>query len=67
MPKIFIGFHKWISMGFNWIMFKLMVKDGLSRSTIGWAGLIFSVYAINYLWAPILDRLKIPFLTKNWP
>ena len=40
-------------------------EDGLSRSVIGWAGLIFSVYAINYLWAPIIDRVKIPFLTKK--
>ena len=24
-------------------------EDGLSRSTIGWAGLIFAVYAFNYL------------------
>ena len=30
-------------------------EDGLSRSTIGWAGLIFAVYAFNYLWAPIID------------
>jgi len=55
--------------GFPWVLIgsclSLWLKeDGLSRSTIGWAGLIFSVYAINYLWAPIIDRLKIPFLTK---
>ena len=43
-----------------------MVKeDGLSRSTIGWAGLIFAVYAFNYLWAPIIDRVRIPWLTNK--
>ena len=36
-----------------------------SRSTIGWAGLIFGVYAFNYLWAPLVDRIQIPFLTKE--
>ncbi|MDC3063982.1 MFS transporter [Alphaproteobacteria bacterium] len=56
--------------GFPWVLIgsclSLWLKeDGLSRSTIGWAGLIFSVYAINYLWAPIIDRIKIPFLTKK--
>ena len=56
--------------GFPWVLIgsclSLWLKeDGLSRSTIGWAGLIFSVYAINYLWAPIIDRLKIPFLTQK--
>ena len=56
--------------GFPWVLIgsclSLWLKeDGLSRSVIGWAGLIFSVYAINYLWAPIIDRVKIPFLTKK--
>ena len=40
-------------------------EDGLSRSTIGWAGLIFAVYAFNYMWAPLIDRLQIPYLTKK--
>ena len=40
-------------------------EEGLSRSTIGWAGLIFGVYAFNYLWAPIVDRIQIPLLTKK--
>jgi len=40
-------------------------EDGLSRSTVGWAGLIFAVYAFNYLWAPLVDRIQIPFLTKK--
>ena len=40
-------------------------EDGLSRSTIGWAGLIFGVYAFNYLWAPLIDRIQIPYLTKK--
>ena len=40
-------------------------EDGLSRSTVGWAGLIFAVYAFNYLWAPIIDRVRIPWLTNK--
>ena len=56
--------------GFPWVLIgsslSLWLKeDGLSRSTIGWAGLIFGVYAFNYLWAPLIDRIKIPFLTKK--
>jgi len=38
---------------------------GLSRSTVGWAGLIFAVYAFNYLWAPLIDRIQIPYLSKK--
>ena len=56
--------------GFPWVIIgsslSLWLKeDGLSRSTIGWAGLIFAVYAFNYLWAPIIDRVKIPWLTSK--
>ena len=57
--------------GFPWVIIgsslSLWLKeDGLSRSTIGWAGLIFAVYAFNYLWAPIIDRVRIPLLTNRF-
>ena len=56
--------------GFPWVLIgsslSLWLKEeGLSRSAIGWAGLIFAVYAFNYLWAPLIDRLQIPLLTKR--
>ena len=56
--------------GFPWVIIgsslSLWLKeDGLSRSTIGWAGLIFAVYAFNYLWAPLVDRIRIPWLTNK--
>ena len=56
--------------GFPWVLIgsslSLWLKeDGLSRSTVGWAGLIFAVYAFNYLWAPLIDRVQIPYLTKK--
>ena len=56
--------------GFPWVLIasalSLWLKEeGLSRSTIGWAGLIFAVYAFNYLWAPIIDRIRIPWLTEK--
>ena len=59
-----------IISGFPWVIIgsslSLWLKeDGLSRSTVGWAGLIFAVYAFNYLWAPLIDRIKIPWLTSK--
>ncbi len=59
-----------IISGFPWVLIgsslSLWLKeDGLSRSTIGWAGLIFAVYAFNYLWAPLIDRIRIPWLTNK--
>ena len=57
--------------GFPWVIIgsslSLWLKEeGLSRSTIGWAGLIFAVYAFNYLWAPLIDKIRIPILTKKF-
>ena len=56
--------------GFPWVLIasslSLWLKEeGLSRSTIGWAGLIFGVYAFNFLWAPLIDRLRVPLLTDR--
>ena len=66
-----------IISGFPWVLIGTALtlwlkEDGLSRSTIGWAGLIFGVYALNWMWAPLVDRIRIPLLTdrlghrKSW-
>ena len=59
-----------IMSGFPWVLIgsalNLWLKENdLSRTTIGWAGLIFGVYAINFLWAPLVDRLHLPFLSRK--
>ena len=59
-----------VMSGFPWVLIgsalSLWLKENdLSRTTIGWAGLIFSVYAINFLWAPLIDRLHLPYLSKK--
>ncbi len=59
-----------IISGFPWVLIgsslNLWLKeDGLSRSTIGWAGLIFGVYAFNFLWAPLIDRIRLPWIA-DW-
>ena len=56
---VFHGFSSEVAWS-SWLK-----EDGLSRTTVGWAGLIFAVYAFNYLWAPIIDRIQIPWLTKK--
>jgi len=59
-----------VMSGFPWVLIgsalSLWLKENdLSRTTIGWAGLIFGVYAINFLWAPLIDRLHLPLLSKK--
>lgn len=55
------------SSGFPWVligsnMSGWLTDAGLSRSAIGYFGSVFTVYAINFLWAPLVDRIKLPIL-----
>ena len=67
MLKIFllgvISGLPWVLIGSSLSLW--LKEEGMSRSIIGWSGLIFSVYAINFLWAPFIDKLKIPILTNK--
>ncbi|MCY4564226.1 MAG: MFS transporter [Gammaproteobacteria bacterium] len=59
-----------IISGFPWVLIGSSLslwlqEDGLSRTAIGWAGLIFGVYAFNFLWAPLIDRIRIPWLSPR--
>ena len=55
--------------GFPWVLhgsiLTIWLQDsGLSRSSIGVFGVVATVYAFNWLWAPMIDRLKIPLLGR---
>ena len=55
--------------GFPWLLIgsamTLWLKDeGLSRTSIGVFGLLFSVWTFNFLWAPIIDHARLPFLRR---
>ena len=62
-----------ISSGFPWIMISSVLSawlkdEGLSRSAIGLFGIIFATYSFNFLWSPLVDKLKPPFLglRRGW-
>lgn len=55
------------SSGFPWVLVGSAMSGwlsdaGLSRAAIGYFGSVTIVYAINFLWAPLLDRVKLPWL-----
>ncbi|MDP5188059.1 MAG: MFS transporter [Alishewanella sp.] len=50
----------WVLIGSN--MSGWLSDAGLSRTAIGYFGSVFIVYALNFLWAPLLDRVKLPLL-----
>ena len=44
----------------------LWLRDNdFSRSQVGFLSLIGIVYGFNWLWAPIVDRIRIPWLTNK--
>ncbi|SFV88001.1 AmpG permease [hydrothermal vent metagenome] len=60
-----------MASGFPWVIIgsamTLWLQDaGLTRTAIGFFGSVFAVYSVNWLWAPLLDRVKIPFLTERF-
>lgn len=66
-----------IASGFPWVLIGSVMSawlkdEGLSRSAIGLFGIVFTCYSINFLWSPLLDRLKLPLVSaklgqrKSW-
>jgi MFS transporter, PAT family, beta-lactamase induction signal transducer AmpG len=40
--------------------------EGASRTGIGLFALAATPYAINFLWAPLVDRMRLPFFTERF-
>ena len=46
-------------------------EEGIEKSTIGLLSLVFLIYSLKVLWAPLVDRLKVPIFNifgqrKSW-
>ncbi|MPV85863.1 MFS transporter [Ostreibacterium oceani] len=68
-PSLIRIFLLGVCSGFPWVLIGSaltgwLTDAGLTRSAIGLFGGIFVVYAINFLWAPLLDRFYL--LPKKW-
>ena len=55
--------------GFPWVLIvsalAAWLKDaGVSRTDIGLVGIAYGIYAFNFLWAPLVDRVNIPAITR---
>lgn len=55
--------------GFPWLLIASMLslwlkEEGLSRTGIGFFGVVFGVYAINVLWSPLVDGVRLPLLAR---
>jgi MFS transporter, PAT family, beta-lactamase induction signal transducer AmpG len=57
--------------GFPWAVignaFSVWLSDaGLTRTSIGVLGSVTMIFALNFIWAPLLDRVKLPWLCSRF-
>ncbi len=62
--RVISVFFMGMSSGFPWVMIGSALtlwlqESGVGRADIGYAGLIFTVYAINFLWSPLVDQMPV--------
>jgi PAT family beta-lactamase induction signal transducer AmpG len=68
-PKVlailFLGFSSGIPLGLTGQTLSVWLKEeGLSLGAIGLFALVGLPYVLKFLWAPFIDALKIPLLTR---
>src|SRR6187549_3640738 len=39
-------------------------QEGIERATIGMLAWVGLVYTLKFIWSPVVDRLRIPLLTR---
>ena len=62
---LFLGFSAGLPFLLVFSTLSAWLRDiGISRTTIGFFGWIGITYSIKFLWSPLVDRLRIPFLTR---
>ncbi|RTE86769.1 MFS transporter permease [Aliidiomarina sp. B3213] len=67
--RLLVIFVFGIASGYPWVligsaMSAWLNESGISRSAIGYFGVVFAMYSINFLWSPLVDRIKIPVLSN---
>lgn len=68
-PRLWQIFGLGVASGFGFLIHRTpvtlwLVAEGRSRTSIGLFGAVLLPYAFNYLWAPLVDHLRIPYLAR---
>ncbi|KKK49184.1 hypothetical protein LCGC14_3137620, partial [marine sediment metagenome] len=65
ITMLFLGFAAGLPLLMVFSTLSAWLRDvDVARSTIGFFGWVGITYSIKVLWAPVVDRLKLPFLTN---
>ena len=62
-----LGFSAGLPSVLIFTTLSLWLRDvGVSLETIGFISLVTVVYSIKFLWAPLVDRVRLPWLTTRF-
>src|SRR5690554_2883341 len=65
LAMLFLGFSAGLPLLLVFSTLSAWLTDeGVSRTAIGFFGWVGITYSIKVLWAPVIDRLRIPLLTR---
>jgi PAT family beta-lactamase induction signal transducer AmpG len=69
--RLFIVFVLGFAQGFPWVLHGSVLtlwmrSEGLSRSAIGYIGIVATVYALKWIWSPLVDQVRIPLLSARF-
>jgi len=63
---LFFGFASGLPLALTFGTLSLWLAEvGVSKTTIGLFALMGTPYTLKFLWAPLMDRLPIPYLTRR--
>ncbi len=64
LNALYVGFG--MTMGVvNGGLPTVMRAQGIDISTAGWIYLLYLPFGLTFLWAPLIDRLRLPFLSRR--
>lgn len=64
---LFLGFSSGLPLALTGATLSVWLREGgISRSAIGLFTLVSLPYALKFLWAPLIDRLSIPLVTRSF-
>ena len=67
MAMLALGFSAGLPAVLVFDVLSLWFRDsGVSLQAIGWFSLVGLAYSLKFLWAPFLDTVEIPFLSRRF-
>src|ERR1700729_2431750 len=64
---LFLGFSSGLPLALSGsTLLVWMTESGVNLGTIGLFALVGTPYTIKFLWAPVIDALDVPFLSRHF-